>query len=98
MCKMRTGRGGAYSRDGVAVEVFADRSDTYDKLLEKGCKALQIGERRSTLSLFTVGGAVILCDQRNNESSWSLGDYLRMVRKSPSELKLGIGPKPVSYQ
>ena len=95
MCKMRRkGRGGAYSRDGVSIEVVADRSDTYDKLLER---ALQISERRSTLSLFTLAGAVIICDDRDNESNWSLGEYLRRVRRSPSELKLGIGPKPVSY-
>ena len=97
MCKMRKGRGGAYSTDGVSIEVVADHSDTYDKLWERGCKALQISERRSTLSLFTLAGAVIICDDRDNESNWSLGEYLRRVRKSPSELKLGIGPKPVSY-
>ena len=96
MCKMRKGRGGAYSRDGVSIEVVAARSDTYDKLLERGCKALQISGR-STLSLFTLAGAVIICDDRDNESNWSLGEYLRRVRRSPSELKLGIGPKPVSY-
>ena len=96
MCKMKKGRSGTYSRDGVSIEVVADRYDTYDKLLERGCKDLQIDKRRSTLSLFTLAGAVILCEERNDESHWSLGEYLKMVRKGPSELKLGIGQKPVS--
>ena len=64
---------GAYSRDGVSIEMVADRYND-DKLLERGCKDLQIDKRRSTLCLFTLVGAVIPCE-RNDESHWRLGEY-----------------------
>ena len=33
MCKMKKGRGGAYSRDGPSVEVVTDRTDSYNYII-----------------------------------------------------------------
>ena len=69
----------------MSIEMVADRYDNDDKLLERGCKDLQIDKRKSTLSLFTLAGAVIPCEEMMN----LIGDLgsMRMVQKGVSKLK-----------
>ena len=89
VCKMRKSRHGIFSRYGSAVEVVADRSDTYSQLAKKACEVLDVSG--NSFSLYSLGGAVIV-----NERGWTLGGYMRKIRRSPSELKIGIGERSVS--
>ena len=81
MCKMRKGRGAEEGTAGM------EHPDTYDKLLSRGCNKLNMSNDISGLVLLTLAGAVSSCDGGTHEGSWSLGEYLRKVRKSPAELK-----------
>ena len=76
--------GGSYCRDGMSVEVFCSRSDSYVTIIDKACIALDIERKEQKFSLFTVNGARIIEDDE-----WTLGDYLQRLHKSDARIGLG---------
>lgn len=90
MCKMRRSKTGSYVRDGMSVEVIANSLDDYQELMDRGLSALDFGPVHGMVfKLFTVSGAML-----PDSSSWTLGEYLKRVKKG--EAKLGIGCIEVS--
>ena len=71
---MKRNRGGNYSREGMSVEVFCSRSDTYETIIDKACFALYITKEEQTFSLFTTNGARIV-----EKDDWTLGSYLQKL-------------------
>lgn len=80
-----------YMHDGVPVEVFAKRSDSYQDLLKRGCEALDMqapaGKR---VSLFRPSGIQILPLEIDGQP-WTLGTYLRCTKKSAEKSQFGLG-------
>lgn len=93
MHKVKKNKHGSYSRDGVDVEVVANRSDTYEELLEKAQATLDVPKEKEgyCLSLFTCGGAVMV-----NREGWTLGGYLQQTHRSSLQTRFGIGYVKVS--
>ena len=51
-------------------------------------------EKGKVLSLFKMNGARLLDENvtvKGNQKPWTLGNYLLLMRKSPSNVKLGVG-------
>ena len=85
----------SFVRDGMDIEVVAERADTYDELLDKACAALdmQVQKKGYRLSLFTSGGAVVM-----GSGGWTLGSYLQQTHRSSTQTRFGVGyVKTVSY-
>ena len=93
MHAVKKNKQGSYSRDGVDIEVVADRDDTYDDLVEKACTALEMQKEREgcRISLFTSGGAVVI-----KSDGWTLGGYLKQTHRSSTQTRFGIGYVRVS--
>ena len=84
---MKVGRGGGYKRDGKSMELFAPPDCSHSDLLElarDNFRLSSINDLQQKLVLFTLSGAVIVADEK-----WTLGSYLKKIKKS--EAKLGIG-------
>ena len=86
---------GKVQRSGaIPIEIEASRKDTYRILLDRIIKKCKIPpEQRKNTSLFKLNGSKIL-DERltvcGREKEWNLGNYLQVIKKSPSSLKLGV--------
>ena len=73
----------------------AQRSDDYNTFAAKAARALDLNvEPTSVLKLFKVsGGALIQNDNitlKGVSRKWTLGNYLSLLKKSPSSIKIGI--------
>ena len=80
---------------GQAVELQVRRSDDYDNLAIKAASALKLRSLpHSSLRLFKVsGGAIILNEDvvvNKIPRAWTLGNYLALIKKSPSSVKIGV--------
>ena len=85
MFKMKRGKKGSYVRDGMAVEVVAQSSDTYDQMVQHGRTAINLKDKSGMkLCIFTMAGAMI-----PSGCEWTLGEYLKRIKKS--DAKIGIG-------
>ena len=96
MCKMHESKYGVYSRGKSSyVEVEAFRNDTYEVFVSKAARKCKLRhEKHKLLSLFKLNGARILNEDLNVNGkikSWTLGNYLTLLKKSPSNVKLGVG-------
>ena len=97
MCKMQETRYGVFVRDKAMfyVEVEACRSDNYKVFVEKAAKKCKMTHVRGKfLQLFKMNGAQILNEEMKLNGKckpWTLGNYLLLMKKSPSNVKLGIG-------
>ena len=90
---MKKNKHGTYSRDGIDIEVVANRDDTYEDVLEKARAGLDMAKQKEgfQLSLFTCGGAVMV-----NREGWTLGGYLQQTHRSSLQTRFGIGFVQVS--
>ena len=82
MKKSRAGR----SLSGDWYEIATKRSATYDQLIRKIVNDLNLKQNPEKLGLFTSSGTAV-----TPESTWTLGRYASIKKKSPSSLKFGIG-------
>ena len=88
---------GLFGRTSPFIEVTACRADTYQEFLEKaahvGNLSTEAGEKE--LTLFKPGRGCIIPNApltiREEQREWTLGNYLAIVKKKPSEVKLGVG-------
>ena len=87
MCKNRK-RG--YSKGGQYVEVHVPSRSTYDEIIKECVKVVQVpGSSRGELALFRVDGTLI-----PKQYFSTLFNYLKSMKKSAGQLKLGIGHGP----
>ena len=85
---MRESRAGAFVKGrSPLIEIKAKRTDSYDKFANRITKALQLPcQEGKSLALFKTNGARIL----NSHKPWSLGNYLLMLKKGASNIKIGV--------
>ena len=90
---------GVYSRSrSPYIELEAKRSDSYLAFARKAAKICRLAdEPELDLCLFKLNGARILNEPvtvrgRNTSTvrPWTLGNYLLLMKKSPSHCKIGV--------
>ena len=77
------------------VEMEAQRSDSCTKFAKRATQKCHLRyKEKAVLSLFKVNGARVLNENitvKGNSKPWTLGNYLLLMKKSPSSVKMGIG-------
>ena len=90
-------KSGVFSRAHYPyVEIEAYKSDTYSKFVKRAALKCRLESNRKDkeLSLFKINGARVLdCDVsvKSKPRPWTLGNYLGLLKKSPTAVKLGVG-------
>lgn len=90
------------SREGLFVrekspllEIRAKKSDSYETFVDKAAKKCLVTiQEGKILQLFKLSSARILNEAMSiygKQKPWTVGNYLLMVRKSASNIKLGVG-------
>ena len=96
---------GGYKKSGPYVEVTVRKTASYADVAEAGIQQLHTEFPVSSdeehdlcngpLTLFRPDGTVIpsgsLLTELGETTRWSLGLYMTQLKKSPSQLKLGVG-------
>ena len=96
---MRKKAGGGYQRykQHSSIEItHARRRDNYSEFAEKAVLALELEQPALvSSSLFkTSGGALIANDDiiiNGQTRAWTIGNYLTLLKKSPSNVQIGVG-------
>ena len=93
---MRETRPGMFVRArSPFVEMEAKKSDSYTIFAKRAAKKCRLGEAEGKiLSLFKLNGARVLNEcvtVKGKLKPWTLGNYLLLMKKSPSSVKLGVG-------
>ena len=97
VCSMRETGPGLFGRSSQFIEVSACRADTYKELLDKAAQVcnLHTETNEKELMLFKPGSGCIIPNAsltiRDEQREWTLGNYLAIVKKKPSQVKLGVG-------
>lgn len=97
VCKMEMSKRGIYSRGkNPYIEVVFDRKDPYDVFVSKAAAVcdVRVTRRGQALSLFKLNGARVLNEPivvRMKKKNWTIGNYLQLIKRGPSSIKLGIG-------
>ena len=77
------------------VEIQAKKTDDYCTFVRKAAKKCRLVEQEGqVLSLFKLNGARVLNENvtiKGKLKPWTLGNYLLLMKKSPSNVKLGVG-------
>ena len=76
------------------TEIEARRSDSYCDIIERASKVLNIEPMPGkSLSLFKYNAVTIVDSDLTvkGEKKWTLGSYLLACKKSPSQVKFGVG-------
>jgi len=90
------------SREGLFVrgkspllEIKANKGDSYEGFVSKAAKNCQLkAEQGKILQLFKMNGARILNETvsvNGKKKPWTVGNYLAMLHRSPTSIKLGVG-------
>ena len=101
---MSVTRLGTYKKKGNYVEVAVDSDSCYDAVAAVGAEALGLETpttddedcqlQNGPLSLFRTDGTII-CDEpiqsRLGSRRWSIGLYSSHFKKTPAQLRLGVG-------
>ena len=95
VCEMRATVAGAYSRAKCPyIEIDARKSDTYPAFAARAAQKCGLREEpESELALFKLNGARILDEVifiKGKSKPWTLGNYLLLMKKSPSSVKIGV--------
>lgn len=93
---MQEGRQGVYGKTkSPYIEMGVRRSDCYKAVAERAAKKCHlIYQESKTLSLFKLNGARILDEEitiGGKTKPWTLGNYILLMKKSPNNIKLGVG-------
>ena len=97
MCSMKETGPGLYGRSSPYIELTALRADTYQEFLKKAAHVcnLPTESAEKELTLFKPGSGCTIPNTsltiRGEERQWMLGNYLAIVKKKPSQVKLGVG-------
>jgi hypothetical protein len=95
VCKMIESKSGVFSRaHSPYVEIEACKSDSYSTFIRRAALKCRLEVSDKELSLFKINGARVLdCDVsvKGKPRPWTLGNYLGLLKKSPSAVKLGVG-------
>ena len=90
-------KSGIFSRAG---NPFIEMEACYTNFIKKAAKKCRMNGKKDTyISLFKVNGARILDEPitlKGKAKRWTLGNYLLLLKKAPSNVKLGIGYLPIS--
>lgn len=74
-----------------ALEIGAQKSDTYHELLKRAVSALNMKKSINDLALYKMNGVEIFPD--NDDEPWTLGRYLKKLKKASTSLRIGVGVK-----
>ena len=93
---MRESRSGVFTRAKAPfVEMEAYRSDSYSTFVKRAAHKCHLtGKKNKFLSLFKLNGARVLDEDvtiKGKAKPWTLGNYLLLMKKSPNNVKMGIG-------
>ena len=93
---MKESRPGVFARvKQPFVEMEALKSDKYTTFAQKAAIKCRLSEEKGkVLSLFKLNGARVLDESvtvKGMLKPWTLGNYLLLMKKSPSSVKLGVG-------
>ncbi len=95
MCEMKETRPGVFKRAGsIPFEIEASKSDSNSCLLDTVILKLNSCEPKTKMSFFKLNGTRILNEDLiidGNKRKWTLGNYLRVIKRSPGRLMLGYG-------
>ena len=77
------------------TEIEAQRSDSYCDIIERASKVLNLPTSPGKqLALFKYNGVAIVDSDltvKGEKKKWTLGSYLLACKKSPSQVKFGVG-------
>ncbi len=83
-------------KNSVVVEMNqARRNDDYATFAVKAASALHLREEPcSQLRLFKVSGGAVIQNEpipmKEMRNRWTIGNYLKLLKKSPSSVKIGV--------
>lgn len=94
MCEMRQTKSGIFTRASRPfVEIEAFRNDSYRDFVKRAAQRTQTIINK-TLALFKLNGARVLDKEvtvKGKIKPWTLGNYLLLLKKSPYNIKMGVG-------
>ena len=77
------------------TEIEAQRSDSYCDIIERASKVLNLPTSPGkSIALFKYNGVAIVDSDltvKGEKKKWTLGSYLLACKKSPSQVKFGVG-------
>ena len=94
---MKPSKGGTFRRASNHFEMEAMKDDDYNAFAQRAAEACSISTKKGmVLTLFKMNGAVIrdvpmMLKGYRKEKSWTIGNYLQLMRKSASQVKIGVG-------
>lgn len=93
---MSESRQGVFSKEkSPYVEMSVSRSDPYSIVAKKAAEKCRLNYcKNKVLSLFKLNGVRILNESVNVNGKlkpWTLGSYIQMIKKSPKNVKIGVG-------
>ena len=98
VCEMIETRSGfrQKSKSTVLEMNQAKRSDDYATFAVKAASALSLEiPPKSVLRIFKVSGGAVIQNEditiHGEQRNWTLGNYLALLKKSPSAVKIGVG-------
>ena len=87
-------RAGVFIRSGAPLlEIEARKNQSYDEFVKKAANKLKLCDQGGKLFLVKMNGARVLNEPllvNGKRKPWTLGNYLLMLRKGASKVKLGI--------
>ena len=90
MCTIHKNKSKGYSKGSEFVEVRVKHNASYDEVTAAAKDGLGLPCQEGVLRLFRVDGTVIL-DGDIADKPWTIGTYLKSMKKATSQLKLGVG-------
>ena len=94
---MKPNKVGTFHKASNHVEMEALKDDDYDAFMKRAVEACNISAKEGkVLTLFKMNGAVIrdvpvMLKGYCSERPWTIGNYLQLMKKSASQVKIGIG-------
>lgn len=79
-----------FLRDGLLVDMVANRSDNYMDVIRRACAILKLEKTGKVQCLFKLNGSLI-----PDAEGWTLESYLKKCHTSPDKTKIGVGYVPV---
>lgn len=95
MVESKPGTGSYVRAHHPFLEIEARRSDNYAAFAGRAARKCDIkSDKNMELSLFKLNGARVLDSEvtiKGKQKPWTLGNYLLLMKKAPSAVKMGVG-------